>query len=95
MFSKNMRAAYLYTACFITLMMVIAGVIATVYAVASYHFDEPTQWNSVIHQQRAIINSIAVWAIAAPIFALHWWQVVKFNKKKEVAQNVVGDNDSV
>jgi hypothetical protein len=48
MFSKNIRTVYLYAVCFITLMMAIGGIIATVNAVANYclpvvfapyHFD--------------------------------------------------------
>jgi hypothetical protein len=36
MFSKNIRTVYLYTVCFITLMMCIGGIIATVNAAANY-----------------------------------------------------------
>ena len=37
MFSKNIRIVYLYTVCFITLMMAIGGIISTVNAAARYY----------------------------------------------------------
>ena len=92
MFSKNIRTVYLYAVCFITLMMVIGGVIATVDAVATFYY--PPTWGNQTDRMRNIINSIAVWAISAPIFTLHWWQALKL-RKKEVAEdgNVADTND--
>jgi hypothetical protein len=43
MFSKNIRTVYLYTVCFITLMMMIGGIISTVNAVANYYL--PQTWH--------------------------------------------------
>ena len=40
MFSKNIRIVYLYVVCFITLMMAIGGIIATVNAVSRFCFPE-------------------------------------------------------
>jgi len=81
MFSKNLRAVYLYVVCFITLMMVIGGIIATVAAIANYAF--PPGWGDDITRLRTLINSIAWWAIAAPIFAFHWWQARKLTNTAE------------
>ena len=86
MISKNVRAGYLYVICFITLMMIFGGVIATVNAVANYIFDLPTLQNET-QRIRSIINSSATWVIAAPFFAICWWQITKIERKKEVAEN--------
>jgi len=89
MFSKNMRAVYLYAVCFITLMMMIGGVIATVNAITQLALPTTSAWQTTAHLQRNFINSIAVWAIAAPIFALHWWAAAKLTKKEEDAEDAV------
>jgi len=84
MFNKNIRAIYLYAVCFITLMMILGGLIATVHAVTQFALPTANSWQTPVQLQRNIINSIAVWLIAAPIFALHWRQTVKLNRKDEV-----------
>ena len=75
MFSKNIRTLYLYSVCFITLMMFIGGIIATVGAVSDYFL--PTQYSDAISNIREILNSIAVWVIVAPIFIFHWIRTQK------------------
>jgi len=62
-------------------MMVIGGVIATVAAIANYAF--PPNWGTDVTRMRTIINSVAVWAIAAPVFVFHWQQVQKSFKNKD------------
>ena len=70
MFSKNIRALYLYAVCFITLMMTLGGIIFTVNAIAD-HFLASNYYNDN-YSVRQILNSIAVWAISMPIFIFHW-----------------------
>ncbi|MCL2063018.1 MAG: hypothetical protein FWG98_01415 [Candidatus Cloacimonetes bacterium] len=40
MFSNNIRIIYMYTVCFITLMMAIGGIIATVSSLANLYFPD-------------------------------------------------------
>ena len=86
MFSKNIRVVYLYMVCFITLMMVIGGVIATANAAANYLLQVNT-WQTDVQRIRNIINSVAVWAIAAPVFAFHWRAIIKLERLEEAGED--------
>jgi len=81
MFSSKMRVVYLYAVCFITLLMVIGGLIATVDAITRYVF--PPGWGDDVQRLRAIFNSAAWWVIAAPVFILHWRAARKTHVSKE------------
>ena len=83
MFSKNLRAVYLYAVCFITLMMVIGGVIATVYSFSEYVAFGAND----VGRLRETLNTASIWVISAPIFGFHWWWILKLEKKETTAEN--------
>ena len=48
MFKKNVRSVYLYLVCFITLFMVIGGIIATINEIAEYVFPINYRYNNYL-----------------------------------------------
>ena len=81
MFSKKIKAVYFYTVSFISLLMLIFGLISLASSIINYSFTPPQNLSSYYgqafdYQLQNIWNNVAVVAVVLIVFLSHWVYVM-------------------
>ena len=99
MFSKNINVAYFYLVSFVSLFVLVGGLISTANALAilafpyNYYPDPGIKYNNT-SDIRNLVNCVAVVVVSLPVFLIHWVYIAKkLLPKKEAAAEVAVNQD--